>query len=59
MSIVLVLFETCLGRIALFLLLGISQLLAVESIAMQKSLRIAFEKRGSARKESFVTYWCG
>lgn len=47
----LVLFETCLGRIALFLLACNSRLLAVESIAMQKSLWIAFENVGQRERK--------
>lgn len=47
----LVLFETCLGRIALFLLPCNSRLLAVESIAMQKSLWIAFENVGQRERK--------
>lgn len=47
----LVLFETCLSRIALFLLHCNSWLLAVESIAMQKSLWIAFENVGQRERK--------
>ena len=43
--------ETCLGRIVLFLLPCISQLLAVESIAMQKSLWVAFENVGQRERK--------
>ena len=54
MNIVLISFETCIGQNALFLLHCKSQLLPVESIAVQESLWITFENVGQRERKGVL-----